>query len=186
MAEEKKPFKDTKVGQFLNDKVRPVAAPILEAVGGLTGVDAISKLGELLNDKKDESPEIMNLHLEFEKLRVSFEIEVLHAQNAETLAAIADLSNARGREAGFIEKTGHVDYTMTALVVLVAATFIFEVVFMSLQDIPEKNEQLFRDMITTTKDAFLLILAFYFGSSVGGRYASKAGSFIKSKLKSDQ
>ncbi len=58
----KKPFSETKVGQFV-DKIKPLVGNGLDFVGELTGNKAIEKIGEFLQDKKEQSPEMMAAHM---------------------------------------------------------------------------------------------------------------------------
>jgi len=45
-------LKNSKFGAFLREKVKPVAGDVLELVGDVTGVEAIERVGEMLNEKK--------------------------------------------------------------------------------------------------------------------------------------
>jgi len=47
MAKSKDSTEKTRVGRFLTN-LGPVASPILEAIGGLTGLEALTRVGEIL------------------------------------------------------------------------------------------------------------------------------------------
>jgi len=66
----KKPFKDTKIGKFLKEKAPKLFAEALTTVGDLTGVKALTVVGNLIKGSKDISEEdkaIAAALLEFEK-----------------------------------------------------------------------------------------------------------------------
>jgi len=69
-------IKGSKFGSFIRDKVKPVAGDILEIAGDITGVQALETVGAWLNGQKHKSEEHNALALEFEKLRLNFELEM--------------------------------------------------------------------------------------------------------------
>lgn len=77
MAEKKK-FKDTKFGQFVNkakDSLPELANVAMSVVSG-NYVGAIGQVGKMLKDKHNESEDLKALHIEFESLKMDFEKEM--------------------------------------------------------------------------------------------------------------
>jgi hypothetical protein len=64
MSEEKK--KKGKFWEFVREKVKPVIGDVVSIVGDVTGIEAIEKVGDLLNKKRDEDAQIAALAEEFE------------------------------------------------------------------------------------------------------------------------
>ena len=95
-------LKDSKFGQFLREKVKPVAGDILEVVGDVTGVEAIERVGEMLNEKKSESDGMRNLQQEFERYKLEWTLEMTRLDIQADLdaykAEVADRESARTRE----------------------------------------------------------------------------------------
>lgn len=93
-----KPFNETKIGKFLKEKVKPIAGDVLEVVGDITGIDAIERVGSLINQRKEESAEMMALHIEFEKYKLEWELELQKLELEGFKAEAADRDSARNRE----------------------------------------------------------------------------------------
>lgn len=148
MPEEKKKFRDTKVGKFLKDK----APSILDKVGDLlpdAGVLGIVK--NLIDSDVKLSP--ADKALAQQHLKEMYELEV------------RDRESARIREVE-IAKTGKFDllFTLTGLIGL--GVFVFIVYAIVYLDIPEKNKELFIHLIGIAEGVVLSIFGYYFGSAV--------------------
>jgi hypothetical protein len=148
MPEEKKKFRDTKVGRFLKDK----APSILDKVGDLlpdAGVLCIVK--NLIDTDAKLSP--ADKALAQQHLKEMYELEV------------RDRESARIREVE-IAKTGKFDllFTLTGLIGL--GVFVFIVYAIVYLDIPEKNKELFIHLIGIAEGVVLSIFGYYFGSAV--------------------
>ncbi|MFN7318715.1 MAG: hypothetical protein ACK5S6_04300 [bacterium] len=148
MPEEKKKFRDTKVGRFLKDK----APSILDKVGDLlpdAGVLGIVK--NLIDTDAKLSP--ADKALAQQHLKEMYELEV------------RDRESARIREVE-IAKTGKFDllFTLTGLIGL--GVFVFIVYAIVYLDIPEKNKELFIHLIGIAEGVVLSIFGYYFGSAV--------------------
>ncbi len=148
MPEEKKKFRDTKVGRFLKDK----APSILDKVGDLlpdAGVLGIVK--NLIDSDAKLSP--ADKALAQQHLKEMYELEV------------RDRESARVREVE-IAKTGKFDllFTLTGLIGL--GVFVFIVYAIVYLDIPEKNKELFIHLIGIAEGVVLSIFGYYFGSAV--------------------
>ena len=148
MPEEKKKFRDTKVGRFLKEK----APSILDKVGDLlpdAGVLGIVK--NLIDTDAKLSP--ADKALAQQHLKEMYELEV------------RDRESARIREVE-IAKTGKFDllFTLTGLIGL--GVFVFIVYAIVYLDIPEKNKELFIHLIGIAEGVVLSIFGYYFGSAV--------------------
>ncbi len=64
---DKKPFKDTAFARFFRDKVKPALGDVADIAGDITGIEALNRVGDLLNAKRDEDATIAALASEFEK-----------------------------------------------------------------------------------------------------------------------
>jgi hypothetical protein len=163
MEDTKKPFKETKVGQFLSTK----APKILDAVGDLLPDQGVIGIVKRIISS-DESPLTPEDQLEGMKLIKDFELEVFGMQ-------IQDKANAREREVGFLEKLSHIDWmqVITGCSVILAFWFmLYTVVFIKL---PEPNRELFIHLLG-------IIEGSYVGGVVGYYYGTSKGSSDKSKL----
>lgn len=148
MPEEKKKFRDTKVGRFLKDK----APSILDKVGDLlpdAGVLGVVK--NLIDSDAKLSP--ADKALAQQHLKEMYELEV------------RDRESARVREVE-IAKTGKFDllFTLTGLIGL--GVFVFIVYAIVYLDIPEENKELFIHLIGIAEGVVLSIFGYYFGSAV--------------------
>jgi hypothetical protein len=111
---DKKPIgeriKGSKFGVFVRDKVKPVAGDILEIAGDITGIQALETVGAFLNGQSHKSDEHGALALEFEKLRLNFELEMTRLDMQTELeyykTEVSDRDSARVREAAFLNATG--------------------------------------------------------------------------------
>jgi hypothetical protein len=160
MAKDRKPFKETKLGQFLKVKVP----------------NAFSAVGELLPDKGvlgiikniiDKDPGIRpEDRLEFERLLKEHEHEMFTQE-------VADRASARTRETEFVKATGHVDWMMIIVGVIGLAAFTFVLFVLVYEEIPEANRDLFIHAIGMVEGVAISIFAYYFGSSKGSADKNK-------------
>lgn len=146
--EERKKFRDTKVGKFLKDK----APKILDIIGDAlpsSGVFGVAKnLINLSEDLTQEDKDMLN-----RELVTMMELE------------LADKISAREREVSIagLHKLDFLFYT-TGLVGLIAFGFIiYAIVFLS---IPEDNKEVWIHLIGITEGVVLSIFGYYFGSSI--------------------
>jgi len=157
MKEDKKPFGETKVGSWLKNKFPSV----LDTVGDLTGIEALSKVGQLIAGDELISNEDK---LEFFKLQVEQEKIELENTNKARELQIAALSQTDIFSKRFV-------YYIASFWSIVGAAFIFLVFFVK---IPSENQR-FVDTIL----GFLLgtivatIINYFFGSSSGSAYKSQ-------------
>ena len=178
----KKPFSETKIGIFLKEKVKPIAGDALKIVGDLTGIQAIEKVGDFLNSKKEDSVEMMALHLEFEKLRTEFELEMTRIEAETYKAELEDVQDARSREIQFMQANGGKrDWIQGGLVISTMLLVFASLFYLAFYEIPKSNERVF-DMILggVIVAGSQNIYAYFFGSSKGSRIKDE---IIKSKVK---
>jgi len=151
MPDEKKKFKDTKIGKFLTQK----APSLLESVGDIlpsNGVFGIVK--NLIGSSNELSAEDKAIALEeLSKSIQIFELEV------------KDRDSARNREIE-VGKTGKFDFLfyLTGFVGLSVFCFIvYAIVFLQ---IPDSNKEIWIHLIGISEGVVLSIFGYYFGSSI--------------------
>lgn len=81
----------------------------------------------------------------------------------------AEVANARQRETDFVKSTGHIDWMMTAVGVLVLLTFIGTLFLIGFKKLPEGSEHLMINAIGILEGLVLSVVSYYFGSSAGSR-----------------
>jgi len=159
---DKKKFKDTKFGGFLNKviKVVPdVSGAILDvASGDFNG--AIDKVKNALNikaKKNPESKEIQALQMEFQKMQNTFKKEMYELE-------VADRDSARKRQIE-VAKTGKKDllYNISGFIGLgVFAFVVYSIIFL---EVPKGNKEIFIHLIGIVEGVALSIFGFFFGTS---------------------
>ena len=146
--EDKKKFKDTKVGQFLKDK----APKILDTIGDVLpdkGVLGIVK--NLISSSDELSPE--DKAVAFDHIKDMFALEV------------QDRESARNREIE-ISKIHKFDFLfyLTGLVGLGVFCFIvYAIVYLQ---IPDQNKEIWIHLIGISEGVVLSIFGYYFGSAI--------------------
>lgn len=147
----KKKLKDTKLGQFLKDKV-PLALDIVGDVlpdAGTLGIvkNIISKDPDLTPEEKDQ------LHQQVVEL---YKLEV------------DDRDSARKREVE-LAKSGKFDlmFNLTGLVGLSCFSFlVYAIVYLQ---VPEHNKEIWIHLIGVTEGIVLSIFGYFYGSSASRR-----------------
>lgn len=146
--EDRKKFKDTKVGKFLSNK----APKILDAVGdvlpdkGVLGVvkNLISSSDELSDEDKT---------IAFEHLKEAFDLE------------IQDRDSARNREIE-IAKIHKFDFLFYLTGIIGLSVFCFIVYAIVYLQIPDQNKDVWIHLIGISEGVVLSIFGYYFGSSI--------------------
>jgi len=166
-------IRGSKFGQFIKDKVKPVAGDILEIAGDITGIQALETVGAFLNGQKDKSDEHNALALEFEKMRLNFEMEMTRLDLTTELeyykAEVADRDSARVREGAYLTATGKRDWLMGAVVIIGLALTVGVVLSLIFVVIPEDNQRLADMTFGSVLSIGTSIFAYYVGSSRGSR-----------------
>ena len=166
-------IRGSKFGVFIKDKVKPVAGDILEIAGDITGIQALETVGAYLNGQKHKSDEHNSLALEFEKLRLNFELEMTRLDLQTDLdfyrAEVDDRKSAREREAAFLSATGKRDWLFAAVVIIGLSLLIGVVLSLIFVVIPEDNQRLADMTFGSVLSIGTSIFAYYVGSSRGSR-----------------
>jgi hypothetical protein len=141
----KKPFKETKVGQFLLKKLPGLVGDVLPDKGVLGVVK------NLIDNDPEVSPE--------EKAKMHEELVELYSLE------VADRDSARNRE---VEKakTGGFDlmFNLTGIIGLSAFAFIiYAIVYL---EVPENNKEVWIHLIGICEGIVLSIFGYFYGSAV--------------------
>jgi hypothetical protein len=173
--------KKGKFWQFLKEKVQPVIGDAVSIVGDVTGIEAIEKVGDLLNRRRDEDAKIAALAEEFEMKRMEFEME-LHRMDLEAFKIeVEDKQSARSREVEYLKATGGKrDWVQGGLVIFNMTTLLLMLVFLAFKTVPEQNMRIF-DMLLggVVVSGANSIYQYYFGSSRGSRQKDETISKMK-------
>lgn len=157
--EGKKPFNETKFGQFLGKAVNIVPDIIevgaIAATGNITG--AIETARGMLKEKAKNDAEVNKLLLEFEKNCMDFEREMYEIE-------IRDRESARIREVE-LAKTGRIDWLMYATGVTGLAAFMLIVYAVIWIDNVQNNKLFVHLMGMIEGVAISNLFAYYFGTS---------------------
>jgi len=146
--EDKKKFRDTRVGKFLKDK----SPKVLEVVGDLlpsSGVLGVAK--NLINLSEDLTQEEKDM-IDGELVRM-MELEV------------ADRDSARKREVSIAE-THKFDILFYVTGIIGLAAFCFIVYAIAFLRIPDENKEVWIHLIGITEGVVLSIFGYYFGSAI--------------------
>ena len=178
---DKKPIgeriKGSKFGVFIRDKVKPVAGDILEIAGDITGIQALETVGAYLNGQKHKSDEHNAIALEFEKLRLNFELEMTRLDMQTELefykAEVSDRDSARTREAAFVSATGKRDWLFGAVVIIGLSLTVGVVLSLIFVVIPIENQRLADMTFGSVLSIGTSIFAYYVGSSRGSAMKDK-------------
>ena len=152
----KKPFKETKVGKWLNDNAPDVLDSVDEFFPPAKILTAIVKGTNIPDEKK----------LEFNKL-------VLEYEQTERKDFLADRANARQREVEYLKALGHVDWMQISVGVMVMVSFCFLQYVLVYRHIPEENKDVFLHLMGMIDTAAGLVIGYYFGSSKGSADKTK-------------
>ncbi|HEY3403891.1 MAG TPA: hypothetical protein VGK59_10920 [Ohtaekwangia sp.] len=151
---DKKKFKDTKVGKFLQEKVPDVLDIVADV---LPDQGALGIVKNILDKKPDVPPE---LKAEFMQRMYEFETEIL-------LMELQDRQNARAMQVAALQQDDKFSkrflYVLSAFVILTATVFG---VMLFLVEFPESN----RRLVEMYSDVYLfagalMVLQFFYGSS---------------------
>jgi hypothetical protein len=162
---EKKPFKETKFGKFL-DKTGEVLKDnagalvgigVKAATGNISG--AIADVSTLLKGK--DTPEAQALLQELEIKKMEFELEFFKQE-------VEDRKSARQREIEVL-KTGSSDPMMKITGIVALSAFLLCVVTVLFMDLPPANEKLIYHLFGIVEGVSLTVFSYYYGSSKGSR-----------------
>jgi hypothetical protein len=171
---DKKPFKDTAFARFFRDKVKPALGDVADIAGDITGIEALNRVGDLLNSKRDEDAAIAALASEFEMKKLEWEMEITRLKLQDELESFrieqADKENARNREIEFMRASGGKrDWLMGAVVMIGLVMMIFVVAALIFVHIPDANKELAYMAFGAVMTIGTQIFAYYVGSSRGSK-----------------
>ncbi|MFM9983846.1 MAG: hypothetical protein ACKVOK_01350 [Flavobacteriales bacterium] len=168
----KKPFKETKLFNFIQEKVKPIAGDALEIIGDITGRDSIEKVGKLLNGKRESDVQAQAVWIEFEEKKMEFELEFQQMELESFRAELDDKNSARSREIEFMKASGGKrDWIQGGIVIATFAILIACLTLLAFREIPKANERIF-DMafggivVMGAKE----IYGYFFGSSRSSKH----------------
>lgn len=113
-----------------------------------------------------------------EKAELAAKIQAEVNRHMEAMAADAtkqlelelkDKDSARTRETDFVKSTGHIDWMMTAVGILVMLCFMVTVWFVATQPLPEGSEHLLINAMGILEGMVMAVVGYYYGSSAGSR-----------------
>jgi hypothetical protein len=167
----KKPFKDTGVGKFLREKVAPIAGDVLQIVGDITGRESIEKIGQLLNDRKEQSAEAMALHMEFEKYKLEWEMELQRLELEIFKTELADRESARAREIQYMQANGGKrDWLMGSVVAVALTMYVCAFAFLAYGPVvPDGKKDLFNMGVGQVFTFVGMVFAYYLGTTKSSR-----------------
>lgn len=168
-------FKQSKFAEFMRDKVKPIAGDIVEIVGDVTGVDAIERVGQLLNQGKENREELKALDAEFQKFEMTWKQEMIkieHDFEIEQLRIeIQDRDSARNREIAFMNANGGKRDWLMGIVVITGLILTCGVVAaLIFWKVPEENQRLADMCFGSILSIGASIFAYYVGSSKSSRH----------------
>lgn len=166
----KKPFKETKVGKFINEQVKPIAGDVLDFVGDVTGIEAISKVGDFLDKKADEDAQFKALQLEFEQKRHEWELEFAKLELEGYKAEVAEKGNARAREIDYVKTTGKRDWLMGTAVIVALVMYIGGFAFLAYgPTVPPEKKDLFNMGVGQVFTFAGMVFSYYLGTTRSSR-----------------
>ena len=168
MSEKKKSFKDTKFWKFVTEKIKPVAGDVLEIVGDVTGIGAIEKVGELLNDRKENDAQVQALAIEFELKKLEFELEFQKIEIEQFKAEVQDRESARNMRNEFT-RAGKIDWEHFIVNMVGLSLFLFVVIYLLYRTVPADNRELVIHILGIIEGVVLSIFAFHNGTTRGSR-----------------
>jgi hypothetical protein len=178
---DKKPFKDTAFARFFRDKVKPALGDVADIAGDITGIDALNRVGDLLNSKRDEDAAIAALASEFEMKKLEWEMEMTRLDHEYRMAEmqsdveafkteVQDRESSRNREIEFMRASGGKrDWLMCAVVMIGLVMMIFVVAALIFVHIPDANKELAYMAFGAVMTIGTQIFAYYVGSSRGSK-----------------
>lgn len=168
---DKKKFKDTAVGRFIHEKVKPVAGDVLEFVGDVTGIEAIDKVGEFINKKADEDAQFRALQIELEEKRAQWELEFRKIELEELKAELADTQSARSREVEYMKSSGGKrDWLMGSAVIVALVMYVGGFAFLAYgPTVPQEKKDLFNMGVGQVFTFAGMVFSYYLGTTRSSR-----------------
>ena len=114
---------------------------------------------------------MMALHMEFEKYKLEWQLEIQRLELEEFKTEIADKDSARNREISFMQANGGKrDWVQGGLVIATMVLVFASMIFLAFLEIPKANERVF-DLILggVIVSGSQNIYSYFFGSSKGSK-----------------
>jgi len=161
MSTDKKKFKDTGFGKFINKAkdFLPELAGVGFSVASGNFVGAIGEVKNMIKKKAVNDEKAKELLIEFEKLENEFSLEMYELE-------IKDRDSARNREIE-LSKSGGVDWLMYATGLTGLLSFVvvlYAVIFMEV-----KESAILHQLIGMVEGVAISLFAYYFGTSKGSK-----------------
>lgn len=157
-----KPFKETKIGKFINSKgVDAVLGIAGDVIPGVKILDTIKDA--VLNGK---IPDTMLSEDEKKML-----LQMVAEHQAELDAVLCDVKDARSREIE-MAKAGKSDWMQKVVIgsgIFFFALIVYASVFI---EIPESNKIMFAEIRATLVTVYISIVGYYVGSTLGSKRKS--------------
>ena len=158
MDKEKKVFKETGFGKFLNGAkdVLPELGNIAVSIVGGNYTGAISSVGKIIKGNKEKNEKTREIASQWEMFKLDYERDVYEME-------IADRNSARNREIE-IAKTGKIDFMF--IITGLSGLFAFLYVIYAVVYVPGvKENSLFVHLLGMVEGVAVTIFAYYFGTS---------------------
>jgi len=160
---EKKPFKETGFGRFLNKAGKHIGT-VIEVGAELASGDIAGALdvvrGKIQESSMAESEKIKLLH-EMELNRMDWAKEIYELE-------VRDRESARGREA-HMALAGMRDWFQYVVGSVGLLCFVFVIYTLIFRVVPESNREMFIHLLGIIEGVVISIFSYYFGSSLGSK-----------------
>jgi hypothetical protein len=164
-------FKQSGFAEFVRDKVKPVAGDVLDIIGDVTGIEAVERVGEMLNKRKETDEAAKALAAELEMKKLEWEMELVQIRVNQDLEQMRmeneDRASARTRQIENLKTTGKRDWLMGAVVITGLTLMVGIIACLVFVKIPEPNQRLADMTFGSVLSIGTSIFAYYVGSSRG-------------------
>lgn len=141
------------------------------------GADAVvGTLGKAIDSVFTNDEERMAKQAEIEKIKneafaeVNRHMEAVMADATKQMELeVQDRASARTRESEFVKQTGHIDWMMAIVGIVVLGSFVGVTIFVLNHELPKSSEHITINLIGILEGAVISVITYYFGSSAGSR-----------------
>lgn len=130
---------------------------VIDSVGNV--LDKVITNKEELAQAKLEAEKEINRHLE------AIQANILKEKELE----VQDRGSARIRETEYVKATGHADWMMIFVGLIIMIAFVGCLSFVVYKPIPQGNEHIIINAIGILEGLVLTVAGYYYGSSLGSR-----------------
>lgn len=137
------------------------------------GKGLIEQLGDAVGEFVTTDKERTELQMKLTEI-ANAHLQAMEAQATEQYRTeVADRDGAR-QMATAVAQAGHKNYTLNGLAWLLAGAFLALVGLLAFKEVPSANARLLDLLIGFLGGAFMSVVSFFFGSSMGGRRNAEA------------